>query len=303
MNFCWTNFDGLSSNIMEIESPKLEETTVNEILPKKTAGKITVLMACKDQKEEFLKAAIDSVMNQTSSDWILFIIVGADSPHHIVEFVQKISRDPRIKMLVSETGTLANALNAGLKNSITEFVCILHSDDLLDRKAIETLSDYIKKYPTVDFFHSSRRYIDAMGEIRTKLIPSTKTFTIDFFKKRGSPAKHLLCWRREKGREIGDMDEELTLHGCDDYDFPWRMAESGSVFKAVDECLYYYRVHHDFFRLTTEVPLESQVGILNKIFKKHKVSRKETQDYIQNAVKGYLTKDKILDYGEEDLKQ
>jgi hypothetical protein len=188
-----------------------------------------------------------------------------------------------------------------MREAETEFVCIFHSDDLLDEKAIETLKDYIQRYPDVDFFHSSRRCIDTQGKVRSEIFHSIKEFTIDFFKKKGSPVKHLLCWRRKKGIEIGGMDEDLTLHGCDDYDFPWRMAEAGCVFKAVDECLYNYRVHHEFSRLTTEVPLESQIEILRKIFKKHKVSGKEAELYIKRALERYLVKDKTFDYVEDDI--
>ncbi|MFC2170229.1 glycosyltransferase, partial [Acidobacteriota bacterium] len=291
----------LGRKIIGIEATNLMEKTVNKILLKKTYDKITILMPCKDQKADFLTAAINSVLNQTSSDWELLIIIDVNSPFNIIEIIQKFSRDPRIKRLVSERDSLANALNVGMGNSTTEFVCILHSDDLLDKRAIETLMDYIKRYPNVDFFHSSRRYVDAKGRKRTKLMPSKKTFAIDYFKKRGSPVKHLLCWRLKKGIEVGGMDEDLTLHGCDDYDFPWKMAEAGSTFKAIKECLYYYRIHHDFSRLTTEVPLDKQIEVIRKIFKKHKVSSKETQDYTKKALKRYLIKDKTIDYGKEDI--
>ena len=48
------------------------------------------------------------------------------------------------------------------------------------------------------------------------------------FETAGSPVKHLMCWRRALGLEIGGMNEAVSDHGCDDYDFPWRMAEAGA---------------------------------------------------------------------------
>jgi hypothetical protein len=92
------------------------------------------------------------------------------------------------------------------------------------------------------------------------------------------------------------MDEEVCLHGCDDYDFPWMMAEAGCKFKAIEKCLYYYRVHHDFYRLTTHVPIEEKITIFKKIFKKHGVSKTETKDYINRAIRSYLIKDKLFTY-------
>jgi len=44
---------------------------------------------------------------------------------------------------------------------------------------------------------------------------------------------------------IGGIDESM-LKAQDDYDFPWTMAENGATFKAVIECLDYYRNHFKF---------------------------------------------------------
>jgi GT2 family glycosyltransferase len=140
--------------------------------------------------------------------------------------------------------------------------------------------------------------MDARGKNLSRVKRSNKKFDIHDFVTKGSPVKHLLCWRRTKGLAIGGMDEALSGHGCDDYDFPWRMAEAGYRFKAVKECLYYYRVHHDFHRLTTHVPVEDQVRILKAMFRKHKVSEPEITAYIQNALTGYLVKDQTLSFEE-----
>lgn len=259
--------------------------------------KITVLMPCRDQKKEFLVEAINSMLGQTSPSWNLFIIVDSDTPDTVKNIINPYqSRYFRIKMLISEEKSMAGALNTGMKYANTEFVCILLSDDLLDKKAVETLQRYIKKYPDIDFFHTARRYIDSKGRIRSKIMPSKDNFTLDYFKKYGSPMKHLLCWRREKGLAIGGMDKEVSIHGCDDYDFPWSMAEAGCRFKAIKECLYYYRIHHDFYRLTTHISIEKQTESLRRMFKKHGVAEAETESYLRAAEKTYLIRDKVLSF-------
>ncbi|MGH7832469.1 MAG: hypothetical protein ACREQK_02395, partial [Candidatus Binatia bacterium] len=57
----------------------------------------------------------------------------------------------------------------------------------------------------------------------------------------------------------------------DDYDFPWMMAENGAAFKAVKECLYYYRNHCECFRLTTHTPLSVKHREVGRILEKHNV--------------------------------
>jgi glycosyltransferase involved in cell wall biosynthesis len=262
--------------------------------------KITVLMTLKDQKREFLTAAIDSVIQQSSPDWFFLVIIDFDTPDHVKDIIRAYCKDPRVKMLVSDRDAppgLARGLNIGMKEAVTDFVCILLSDDLMNKDAIAILKEYIKKYPGVDFFYSSRAFIDSKGVVRSPIICSTPPiFAIDNLKKAGCPAKHLLCWRRLKGAEAGGMDEEFGLHGCDDFDFPWTMADRGCTFKAVDERLYYYRNHDDFYRLTTHIPMMHQVEILRKIFKKHRVSEKDAEEYIAAAMRGYLVNDKLVNY-------
>lgn len=260
------------------------------------SGKITILLPCRDQKEGFFVDAVNSVLQQTSPDWALFIIIEPDTPYKLRKIINAYLSDKRLQMITSERPTIAGALNTGMKYADTEFVCILLSDDKLDKRSVQVLRHYIKKYPETDFFHSSRRFIDAKGYSKGRIMRSKETFDLDYFKKYGSPVKHLLCWRRKKGLSAGGMDEDAALHGCDDYDFPWLMAEAGCNFKAIKECLYYYRVHHDFYRLTTHVSLREQIEIIKKIFKKHKVSELETNKYIDMAIKGHLIKDKLLNF-------
>jgi hypothetical protein len=117
---------------------------------------------------------------------------------------------------------------------------------------------------------------------------SRRSFTLADFQREGSQVKHLMCWRRDAGLAVGGMNEDLSAHGCDDYDFPWRMAEAGASFRAVRECLYEYRIHDQGPRLTTDVPLQLQVEALERMFRGHGVPDAETCAYLQRAVSSYL---------------
>jgi len=261
-----------------------------------SGGGITIILPCKDQLEKFLAASLDSVLNQELHAWKLLVVVDVNTPDNIQKLVAFSARDSRISMLVCHEQSMASAINMGMRHAETEFVCLLLSDDAIDKSAVRVLDNYIRRYPDVDFFHSSRRFIDGKGNARSEIMRSKKEFSPDHFKQYGSPVKHLMCWRRQKGLDIGGMDTDVQSHGCDDYDFPWRMAEAGCKFMAVDECLYYYRVHHEFYRLTTNVPLQTQVTSLRTMFRKHGVPNGESENYIRRAVLGYLLRDKALNY-------
>jgi hypothetical protein len=166
---------------------------------------------------------------------------------------------------------LPGAINTGMRHSRTGFVTLLFADDMLAPETVGTLTDYIARYPDVDFFHSSRVVIDADDRIVSPVYPSRETFTLDAFPW-GSPVKHLLCWRRTMGLAVGGLDESLNSIGTDDYDFPWTMAERGARFKAIAQCLYRYRNHCEHYRLTTHVPRSVHRREVARILRKHGVS-------------------------------
>ncbi|MGH7801679.1 MAG: glycosyltransferase family 2 protein [Thermodesulfobacteriota bacterium] len=161
------------------------------------------------------------------------------------------------------------------------------------------LNGYIKKYPSIDYFHSSRIRIDENGCHISGIVRAIESFDLSDFKNY-APLKHLHCWKVESALAIGGMDESLGLHGADDYDFSWCMAEAGYSFKAIPECLYYYRDHREHYRLTTHVPLDIQIGELKKIWNKHGLIEKEIEEQIKIRTSSYLKQALYLD--EEDKK-
>jgi glycosyltransferase involved in cell wall biosynthesis len=232
--------------------------------------RLTVIMPLKNYHEGFLRQAMASVMRQTCPLWRLLIVVEPEDLESFHTLLQNERADPRVDIIVNRGRRLAGAINSGMKSATTDFVALLLADDLWSDDAVETLSRYIGENPAIDFFHSSRRYLDERGNFISSVYPSRENIRLEDFK--FGPAKHLLCWRRKKALSIGGLDESLSsLVGPDDYDFPWTMAENGATFKAIKECLYYYRNHCECYRLTTHTPLSVNRREVGRILKKHKV--------------------------------
>ncbi|MGH7801696.1 MAG: glycosyltransferase [Thermodesulfobacteriota bacterium] len=250
-------------------------------------SRISVLMPLKSYHPEFLNKAIQSVVNQTCPYWHLLIIVEKRDLKTFREILESELNDSRIKMIVNEGRKLAGALNTGMRQAKTDFAAILLADDMWSLKAIQVLNIYIVKYPNIDFFHSSRVKIDENDNPISSVYYSKEKFSIDDFKM-SSQVKHLLCWRKDKALAFGGLDESLNNVGSDDYDFPWTMAEKGAAFKAVKECLYYYRDHRECYRLTTHLPLSVHIRELRRIFEKHGVDSLSIKEKIARAEGTYL---------------
>ena len=263
---------------------------------------VTVLMPCKDVKASFFTEAINSVFSQSDPLWNLVVVYDFSKNVEIMDILGELSnsKDSRISVLKNESNFLTGALNTGMRHTKTPYVCSLLCDDLLDKKAIEVLNRYVKEYHNIDFFHSARMYIDENGNPISSVLMAVESFNLSDFKNHG-PVKHLLCWKVESALAIGGMDESLGLHGADDYDFPWCMAEAGYSFKAIPECLYYYRDHREHYRLTTHVPLETQINELKKIWKKHGLKDDEIEEQIKRRISQYLKQALYMD--EEDKKK
>ncbi len=265
---------------------------------------VTILMPCKNAKASFFRAAIDSVLTQSISSWNLIIIDDHSTATETLVVQDELSElaDERIVVCKNLSNLITGALNTGMRQSKTPYVCALHSDDLLDRNAIETLDRTILRYPDTDYFHSSRIHIDEDGQPLSGVLRARESFTVSDFKQVG-PVKPLHCWKVQSALAIGGMDESLGLHGADDYDFSWCMAEAGYSFKAISECLYYVRDHREHYRLTTHVPLDTQIRELEKIWKKHGLTMQEIEEQLQRRKEGYLRQALYLNEQDRERKE
>jgi glycosyltransferase involved in cell wall biosynthesis len=250
-------------------------------------ARITVLMPLKHYHPDYLEQSVRSVVQQTCGDWRLVIIAEPEDLGHFEQLLSAACADSRTCLIGNAGRKLAGAINSGMRYAQTEFVALLLADDLWAPDAVRVLNGYIGTHPDVDFFHTSRMVIDEHGRPISSVHASRATFTLEDFK-RSSPVKHLLCWRRSKGLSAGGLDESLNSVGPDDYDFPWTMAEHGARFKAVHECLYYYRDHRECYRLTTHLPLSVHRRECRRIRRKHGVAWWERRRFVARAQRSYL---------------
>ena len=265
---------------------------------------VTILVPCRNPMPFFFREALRSVFLQSSSSWKLILIPDSFNDLSELNILSEWmnAKEKRISVIKNASKLITGALNTGMRHVRSPYVCSLLCDDLLDNKTIEVLDRYINEYPDIDFFHSSRMYIDESGKPISSIYRARESFKPSDFKNSG-PVKHLMCWKVQSALSIGGMDESLGFHGADDYDFPWCMAEAGFSFKAIPECLYYYRDHREHYRLTTHVPLQKQINELKKILRKHGLNDREIEDQIERRKSKYLKQAVYLDDEDKEDKE
>lgn len=94
--------------------------------------------------EKYLKNCIESVINQSFSDFEL-ILVDDGSKDRSGEICDKYSKtDKRIKVIHKENGGLVSARQAGIKLAAGDYIFNLDGDDSIESDAFETAYDIIK---------------------------------------------------------------------------------------------------------------------------------------------------------------
>ena len=138
--------------------------------------KISIITPCYNAAP-YIANTIQSVQNQTISDWEM-IIVDDGSSDNSVEIIQKIiAQDSRIKLIQKENGGSASARNMGLSVAQGEFIQFLDADDTISLDKLELQSNILEQ-KKMDVVYSDFRIVNSDGTIR----PTIKGYTFNLFK-------------------------------------------------------------------------------------------------------------------------
>lgn len=96
-------------------------------------------------KQSVIARTVESVINQTYTDWEL-LIIDDGSTDDSAEIVQKYCDDNKIKYIWKPNGGVSSARNLGIKMAHGEWVCYLDADDYFLPEALAILSELGKKY-------------------------------------------------------------------------------------------------------------------------------------------------------------
>ncbi len=111
--------------------------------------------------EKYVEAAIQSVLDQTFTDFELLIIddQGTDGS---IEICRQFS-DPRVCIISQENRGLAGARNTGIRNSRGDYIALLDSDDLWHPEKLYRHMTHLSQNPDVGVSYAASRMIDDEG--------------------------------------------------------------------------------------------------------------------------------------------
>lgn len=140
---------------------------------------ISVVMSNFNTDESYLRASIDSILNQTYDNFE-FIIVDDCSTNNSVSIIESYD-DKRIKLIKNkENMGLTKSLNIALKSATGEFIARMDADDISFPQRFEKQVEFLKLNPEYIACGTAIKIIGGCeeGKIICRTIPDIETFRI-----------------------------------------------------------------------------------------------------------------------------
>jgi len=189
--------------------------------------------------EKYLREAIESVLNQTYTNFE-FLIIENCSTDSSVDII-KSYKDPRIRLIFEENCGQVQAYNRGFKEAKGEFIFIHDQDDISDPERFEKqLKCMIEK--NVDICGSYFNLISQNGKIIGHIkMPTESTNIIDeLLYKNSTIFNSTVCVRKTVFASIGYFD--ISYYPSSDYDF-YLKGITKFTYGNIPEYLYSWRRH------------------------------------------------------------
>lgn len=207
----------------------------------------------------FIGNAIEKLQKGTFQDFEI-VIVDNGSTDGTVEKIKEIAaQDNRVRLIHGKGGSIASALNEGIRAARGKYICQLDSDDEYAPTTLEDMIGHLESHPKCGLCISYYRLMDEDGKIIEDVAPITHGgYTRNQILRRDG-AGAVRIFPRAVLEEFGYYDEENYGNFGEDYDMVVKTGEKYDV----DRChkvLYHYRRHED----NTDVTRDPEMKYNNK---------------------------------------
>lgn len=262
-------------------------------------SKISVVMPVYNEQEH-LKESIESILNQTFTDFE-FTIIDDGSTDGSADIVESY-RDSRIKFYKFEKKGIVKQLNFGIKTSKTQIIARMDADDIAELNRFQEQFDYLQKNPGVSVVGSNVLLIDEKAKVICQKVYPENHEDIEFV----MPIENSIChpsvmMRREVFNDFGLYNE--NYYGAEDYKLYLNLLLLGRKFYNIQKVLLKYRtpvLRKSSMEINQGNILSYKLGIdyLNKYVKVNFSKVEEYKYYYRMALieyyKGSMVKSRSL---------
>ncbi len=203
------------------------------------SGPLVSLMMISYNNVAYLKAAIDSVLAQTHTNWEMVISddCSTDGSWELAQVLG--ARDSRIKVVQNERNLKTPGNRAAAARHLNgEFVGHIDADDMLYPYSVEHMLRLFAARPDVDMAYSDMADINTKSKVTGYRAHPDESTNLAFHGWR-----HFGMYRMRAYKTVAGYNDKLT-QGCEDGDLFLQIAEHHK-FVRLPEVLYAYRSHGD----------------------------------------------------------
>jgi len=240
--------------------------------------KISVIMSVYNEKEIWLKEAIDSILNQTFHNFEFIIIMDKPDNQNLIKLLRGYEKiDERIRVYVNEKNMgLVRSLNKALKLCSGEFIARMDADDYSYPERFKKQIDFFSKNQNIDLCATGVVIMDENGNemYKAKIYGTTpkraeKSLIYRNVFPHGS-------WMIRKSK-IDELGEYLEINQAEDYDLLFRMLDRGMKISVIPEYLFKYRLRNTGISYKN---LYKQKKVMLNISEQYVKATKENKEYV-----------------------
>lgn len=201
---------------------------------------ISVVMSVYNEPLDWLKGSIESILNQTFTEFEFIIVNDNPAGEELRDILKKYkNQDERITIIENpENLGPAGAKNRGLRLAVGKYIAIMDADDISLPERLELQYQFLEKNSDVFLVGTSVQIFDQNGQTKEKVIKTQDHNQIVNNLLGGKLAfYHPTIMFRNKNIRYRDKFR-TTL----DYDLYLNILSKGRRFANLKDVLYYYRV-------------------------------------------------------------
>jgi glycosyltransferase involved in cell wall biosynthesis len=189
----------------------------------------------------FLKQAVDSVLDQTHKDFILYIVDDASDDRNATKEYVKSLKDSRVNYLAKKHEGRSAARNYGIRVSKSTFIALLDADDTWHKAKLEKQIALISKDASIGMVYGLCDIIDEHNNKVGEITYQKRGWLFRYLLSgnRVSGGASMVLVRREVFEKVGIFSEDMSM--AEDWELWLRIANKYRI-DFVPEFLASYRV-------------------------------------------------------------
>ena len=204
---------------------------------------VSVVLPTYNRGEFFLRRALDSILNQTFSDFEVIVIDdgSTDQTRYILSLYQV--KDQRIKVIYHQKNKgLVTSLNEGIEASRGKYIARMDDDDISLPHRFEKQVDFLEKHPEITVLGSFISPIDSLIPYPFQREQDPDLFKIDLFLE-SLEISHPSAMMRRDFLIKHHIRYNDRFRSAEDRPFWADIMDAGGKIMVLPEVLLQYRIH------------------------------------------------------------